>query len=265
MPRVSFYRLNPYRPVDWRWQIARQIAFPAAGYKVRSNNAVVLEAARFLAELGQHPDHELPAELVEQYPAIAGAYQLNGQDDWARLLVEAWILTEEPSEEIAHRCGVAEAVIDRYESLFFSVRKALRAHGYVWQAAIRCRRVSPKTPAALEKLIRQWAYFGGKYVLATALPAIGRHGVLLDHPADLRTAVGRRAEHIRLAAKLSLAADEPENAMDLLRAMPFIVRALERMPAYHAAGADRPIFDVGEIVSPRSRRRRPRPLIQAAA
>ena len=175
-----------------------------------------------------------------------------------------WILTGALSEEIASTCRVPEPVIDEYESLFFSIRNAIKATTYCWQAAIRCRRVSPKTPAALEKLIRQWAYFGGKYVLATALPAIGRHGVLLDHPADLRTAEGRRAEHVRLAAKLFMAADDLDNAADLIRALPVILRAFDRMPAHQPACVDGPLFDVSDVISRRPGRSPARPARQAA-
>jgi hypothetical protein len=265
MARVSFHRLNPCRPLDWRWQIARQIASPTAGTRVRSHNAIVVEAARFLTGLGQQPDSEVPAELVQQYPAIAAAYGLSRRGDWERLVLEARILAGEPLDEIARRCAVPEPVIEKYEALFFTIRNALRAKSYCWQAAIRCRRVSPETPPALEKLIRKWSYFGGSHVLETALPAIGRHGMLIDRPANLASAKGRRDEHVRVAAKLSMATEEPEDAMDLLRAMPFIVQALERMPAYHAAGADRPMFDVSEIVSRPRRRSSARPALQAAA
>ena len=265
MPRVSFHRLNANRPVDWRWQIACAIAAPTPGYKVRSSNGVVVEAARFLAELGQHHDHDLPAELVYQYPAIAAAYELSRRADWERLLLEARILSGEPLDEIARKCQISLPVIEKYEVLFFAVRNSLKATAFCWHAAIRCRRASPETPPALEKLIRTWSYFGGARVLESALPAIGAHGVLIDRPANLASAEGRRDEHVRLAVKLYLAAEEAEYSVELMRVTPFVLRVLERMAPHHATRIAPAMFDLSDILSQRPRRRRPRSVTQAAA
>ena len=200
---------------------------PQCGRTTRSSSRLPVS----WSSLANTLTYELPGDLVERYPTIAEAYAISRRADWERLVLESWILTAPRTQEIAHNCAVPEPVIDDYEKLFFSVRNSLKATAYCWHAAIRCRRVSPDTPAALEKLIRKWSSISaGARSLESALPAIGRHGVLIDRPANLATAEGRRYEHVRVAAKLSMATEEPENAMDLLRALLFILRTLERMP-----------------------------------
>lgn len=197
MARISYQRKNPLRPLNWRWLVANAIAFPLPDYTTRSSDSFVLEVASFLAKVGHPADHDPAIEVPEPGRAIVEAYRLNLRDDWNRLVVELMLLADEPLDKIAAAVGASPAAISSYESMFFHISDRRSATTYIHQFAIR-RHVSRGTSPDLERLLRKWVYFGGPIVLATALPAIGRHGVLLDHPADLRTAEGRQAEHVRL-------------------------------------------------------------------
>jgi hypothetical protein len=132
---------NPRRPVNWRWQRASLAAhgdYPLS--RRRDGDIWVNRAAKFIREQ-EICDTELDiAYLSERNPVIYWAHDLwHTQPDAGnpvRSEVEARLLADDPTENIARRVCTEVEIIDAYERLFFNVRERLYNRGYLMHCVL---------------------------------------------------------------------------------------------------------------------------------
>ena len=137
----TYSHKNPTRPVDWRWQRAALAAsgeYPLS--RRRDGDAWVARATKFIRE-HENCETELDmAELAELHPVIYWAYDIwYTRDDTGnpvRSEVEARLLADDQTDNIARRVNTEVEVIEAYERLFFNVREKLVNRGYLMHCVL---------------------------------------------------------------------------------------------------------------------------------
>jgi hypothetical protein len=130
---LALDRDHPHRPPDWRWRLANHLAddpddpFALARADLWVAQALLLARALRDAPMPAAPD---PSALRAAYEIYAGADQLR------RWVLAGHLLTGEPLEQVAARCGVARDVVATYSEVFCHVRDRLRATSYVTHRVI---------------------------------------------------------------------------------------------------------------------------------
>jgi hypothetical protein len=155
---------SPFRPVDWRWARARELAF-GPGRRQRWDDDRVIQAHRFFLTWRRVGGELTGPGLAGEDPAILGAVQLLHGSPRRRWELEARILARQTDEEIGSRLGVPTPVIEAYESLFFAVRDKLQASDWIMCDAIGPRIYEGLGEGDLDLIWKLWAYRGGPLVL----------------------------------------------------------------------------------------------------
>jgi len=107
----------------WRWIRAMERLEDGAA----PEDETVALASRYLkAEAAGKVDPEPPG-----WAAVVHAARRLYDDEVSRITIEALVLAREPVEVIAKSLGLPREVIETYERLFFDVRGAMDAEGYV--------------------------------------------------------------------------------------------------------------------------------------
>jgi hypothetical protein len=122
--------MSPREP-DWRW--LRAAALAADGRPIPGHyDARTRQAVRFARALHGCADDAARAKLTRRRPALAAAHALYAAEpSWPRWELEAWLLTDEPIEQIAVRMEMHDDVVATYHDLFFDVRGRLQAKDWV--------------------------------------------------------------------------------------------------------------------------------------
>ena len=172
--------LNPFRPVNWRWE--------RAGYLLRTNGRVsrrkddrwvyrVHAYRRAWQACTQGPDY---TALAEAYPAMYWAHQLYlGRDDPQRRLnahaLEARLLAGQDPGTIATRMRLlAPRAIEAYGSAFFDVADCLDATDYLTFSVLGAAVYQGLQERHYDLLWKLFALWGGPYVIDEMLSALGR-------------------------------------------------------------------------------------------
>jgi hypothetical protein len=147
---IQFHPNNPMRAVTWRWERARLMREgKSRTVGRRSADPVVKAAYRFQMGLSKCKDDVDRYDLMEEYPALYGAYLIYQRGDDAdrhplRFAIEARLLAGQADYDIAARLGMSPDVIDMYEALFFNVKEKLANTDYIMTCVI-----SPSVHAGL--------------------------------------------------------------------------------------------------------------------
>src|SRR5437879_5467367 len=102
---------HPHRPPDWRWQRAHHLADkPDCPVALANADLGVAQALLLVQDLAQPS-----ADMTPSPSAHRAAYEIySGSDRLRRWEIEAYLLTREPLERIAARCGVPGDVLAVY-------------------------------------------------------------------------------------------------------------------------------------------------------
>jgi hypothetical protein len=115
------------RPRDWRWRLAVHLAdHPDDDAAKAHADLWVVLALLLLRELRHDPAAVRPSPVRAAY-GIYSAHQLS------RWVVEAHLLTGDPLDQAARRCGVGRDVLGAYQQVFFEVRDPRQAAGDMLQ------------------------------------------------------------------------------------------------------------------------------------
>ena len=225
---------DPLLPLDSRWRAARacvEQGRPPAPCDDRWTR----QAARYLAERGDHPGPEAPARLTEEMPAVSQAFDLHKADPpHLRWAVEARLLAGESFDAIAHKCALLPGAVEMYERLFFAVVDMLGFDTWVVCQAVGSKAFYGMTENDLDVWWKLLAFSFGPLMLDKMLHSDG-----LPRPEDdeqLAAALGRGAEAL-LRGKRLLAAHllpvTPETAPQVLQ----LAAQLEAAGDLRAGGA----------------------------
>jgi hypothetical protein len=228
-PFTDFLPDCPFRPVDWRSQLAHRLVGHPTRARPARGDAWLRRAVRFVRAAERRGDPAHPA-LAGLDPAVAAAGRLRAGDPRLRLEVEARVLAGEDYAAVAARCGLDPAAVEAYVRLHFDLVDRLAARDYVVFAALPDLHTDPRGPS-LETVVKALAFHGGPLVLDAALHVFGvRRAPPGSEPAP-------ELAHSLLLAALALGpAAERSAALGLLR-LDGLRREIERRTAAgdHAA------------------------------
>ena len=125
---------NPYRPVDWRWQLAAYVGEINNWTVPKSHRDHALCRATFFRQhITTRVSPAAKLYMLETDPACYEAWHIYSydHDKSARWEVEARLLAKESLSDIAQKVAVSEEAIKIYESWFFNVLDRLESPGYI--------------------------------------------------------------------------------------------------------------------------------------
>jgi len=166
----EFLPSNPRRPVNWRWERARDIAEGGVPLSRKYDDVWVRKALQF-----RLADREATLELdrlylVDRMPDVFWAYELafNGDADRGNSMrseIEARILSRESVNDIAYRCATSPEVITAYEKLFFNVLDRIDRLAYITHQVFTAAAFQSIHERDYDLLWKMFGYFGGPHVL----------------------------------------------------------------------------------------------------
>jgi hypothetical protein len=133
---VGYSLLNPARPVDSRWQLARLLA---GGTVLPADwcDAWVTRATTYLRALKSCTADADLGRLAVDSPEIHAAVMLReGGDKIARGHAEGLLLAGQTPEQVAAATGLTPGTIEAYHALFFSVSGRLHARTFIMTSAV---------------------------------------------------------------------------------------------------------------------------------
>jgi hypothetical protein len=115
----------------------------------------------------QHP------RLDRLDPAVAGACRArSGGDGRRRWEVEARIVADRPTAEVAGRTGLPAGVVEAYEALFFAVRDRLGCIDWIATFVFGPRLYEGITEKDADLILKRFAYGYGAVVLDALIPVL---------------------------------------------------------------------------------------------
>lgn len=173
-PRFAAFRAHdPFCPVDWRWGRANQLLLQGSSYSRSRDDQPTGVALDYLRQCGRCQTPRQRRNLAGRFPDIDQAEQLSRAPMLVRAIVEARILSQQASVEIASACQLPVATVDAFERLFFSVRGRLQARTWVHLAALRPMSCDVTPTEQVTGFVREMGYRGGPVVLEATLRSLG--------------------------------------------------------------------------------------------
>ncbi len=174
MPRID--RLDPLRPVNWRWERARRIVeetLPLSRFhddrRVRS--AVGLRRALRAADASGSTDDARMRRHAHVYQAYQIHENASNQAKMLRAEIEARVLAGQSAELIGELVVADPRLIEAYEALFFDARPYLNHRSYIVRQAIGPAVHAHINASDYPLLWRLFGYFAGPLVLDTLINA----------------------------------------------------------------------------------------------
>lgn len=164
-------RHNPMRAPHWKW--LRALHIDAGG--TRASRTLdgpdgfkwirrAIRLKRHHAAAGNRP--EVLYSLARLDPDLFWAHSIWSEDKQpTRWEIEARILADETSENIANKVGCDAGVIDAYESVFFNVRDKLSNTAYIVNVVMADSVTKGLTERQYDLLWKMFGYRGGTHVL----------------------------------------------------------------------------------------------------
>jgi hypothetical protein len=232
---IDFSPENPFRSVDWRWQLAstlRREGIPPR--RRRRFDAWVRAAAKYQdrRDAPRGPRHDPLAAVAEALRLRSGA------DERLRHEIELRLLAGQRYDDVAARCSIPVAVVEAYERVFFNVVERLRSPDYIASVVDPTMSVLFGEPT-LDVVLKKIAYGYGPAcadVLAGYLDGQGPVGIDPDLDRALR----------RLIAVLSVPVNEA-TAPAWIRLGEIVERHVREAAAESATPLAMPVAVAGEI------------------
>jgi hypothetical protein len=149
----------------WRSQRAEQLASSRESARATRYDALTQDAVAYLRRRRSGPDGQYRA--VEQYPSLAAAYNVWGDEATAESL-RLMVLARCSQQEIAERLQLDVETVSAVEGLFFDIRWALDAANW-----IICHVIIPEMKSEAWDVAAKMrlAYFGGPGMAKAILDA----------------------------------------------------------------------------------------------
>jgi hypothetical protein len=208
MDRSELYNRpdNIFRPVNWRWLRAAFLVDEGGPLSPGHDDGPVQEAmGYFRAWRGCRAEEELQ-RLAGEMPDLYGAHQLHLARSFRTWEAQARLLTEEPFETIASKCGSHPRGIETFHDTFFHVRDRRHIEGYILFQVIGPKAHSGLTEADVDVILMMNAYFGGPAALDAVIDCIRNPPKLPERPEQLGPAELRSLRD-RLLVRASIVLD----------------------------------------------------------
>jgi hypothetical protein len=236
---------NIFRPVDWRWLRAAFLVDEGGPLSPGHDDGPVQEAVRYLRAWRACRAEEELQRLAGDMPDLYGPHQLHLARSIQTWEAQARLLTEEPFETIASKCGSHPRVIETFHSTFFHVRDRRHVEGYVLFEVIGPKAHSGLTEADVDVILKMYAYSGGPAALDAVLDCIKDPPKVPERPEQLSPAE-LKALRARLLVRASIVLDtlptdgKAMKRLDLLREVADVFRR-GRGPGDDADGLNVPL------------------------
>ena len=122
---------NYFRPPDWRWRRATDLVDDGGPLCPGHDDGPVQEAMRYVKAWRRCRSEADRQRLAREMPDLYGAHQLYLARSMQTWEAQARLLTVEPFEVIASKCGSDPRVIETYHDTFFHVRDRLHIESYI--------------------------------------------------------------------------------------------------------------------------------------
>jgi hypothetical protein len=170
---IQFHPSNPFRPTNWRWELARVLSDGDNKKKLARANPdqYVQKAYRFLKELGQCEDEIDRYALMDKNEDLYGAYSIwqRGGDETdrhpMRYALEARILADEDTYSIANKLGITTGLVEIYEKVFFNIKDKISNKDYVMTCVMSPAVYSGLSDRDYDLLWKLFGYLYGPVVL----------------------------------------------------------------------------------------------------
>lgn len=169
--KLEHYLDSANRAPDWRWQRAVNIQDNNDLAASRSRDgfpgfSLIKEAASFRSYYARANNMGEFRAVMERFPHIFRAHQLYSDNtDRLRYALEANLLTERNSLEIAHLLNLPKETVDMYEGVFFNVKPYLQNKQYLLHCVIKPTFDENTYMREYDFLWKLYALFLGPYVL----------------------------------------------------------------------------------------------------
>lgn len=175
----------PWRPADWRWQVACQFATDPA-VATLPDDATIRQAAYAIAyQRVVSAKKRFRNSASGKHHAIRTAIELNRRADLATTELMARILANESRRQLARHFKTTIATIGAFEKLFFDVRPMLKHAGWIRHVALRPYLRPDGSVGDLQGLWLTSAYSLGLPTLELLLnalpPHLRKHATLADY------------------------------------------------------------------------------------
>jgi hypothetical protein len=208
-------RTSFFRPLDWRWARARELAGSGRRPSPTQDDAATRLAVRYLRAVRVSPGRARAWGLDD----VRRAEELAASGGPVRTELEARILARQSDAEIAARLPIPERVVGLYEALHLAVRDKLQFPDWVV-----CRVLGHGGRLGFgddtRSLTLSFGYWGGPMVVdcvvAATVPGRWPAGGVWDaaDPAEVARVVGLARDAVAVAR---LPADTPLDGLLLLR------------------------------------------------
>ena len=169
---------SPYRPPDWRWQLAEYlIGHPRSPMRQLADDRT-RQALDYLRDLGRLRSERGRAKLQLRLPDVHAAWAIAKAGPWGGLSreIEARLLAGQDDAATARRCGLDPGAVAAFADLHFDVRPRLQVTAYIVHSVIGVFHGDRRVELERERLLKLMAYRGGPLVLDVILEALGMAG-----------------------------------------------------------------------------------------
>lgn len=129
--RLRARELRSLLDPEWRYTRARALKSDGVIHFRRSEDHWIVALSRFLKAWSES-DVETRPQVEDRFPDVAWAYQIYvSEEKGPRYHIEALIVAEMPTDEIADYLGYPVVVIMAYERLFFDIRQHMSKRGAI--------------------------------------------------------------------------------------------------------------------------------------
>jgi hypothetical protein len=167
---VSLIKKNPFRPAAWRWlQAGYRLAHPDDSLRPPKDRWIERAIKIQMGLRAGKPREEIMA-IDRQARHCLRAFELWSDDSrLTKTVVEARILADETTGEIARKFGIRHGTIEAYEKLFFDVRGKFKHSGYVFCTLLGHEYCDWSTMPSLAVVVKSVAYIYGPWMLDAVL------------------------------------------------------------------------------------------------
>lgn len=205
----DFQRFNVFRRPDWRFERVLKIVdrLPTPGRCTRRDDGHVRAARNFLLRWRARETDDEREELFWENPGLYYAYQIyekTEEEPEPAMILQARLLADQTSRQIADSLSTTPEAVDWYERLFFNVRDRLRHRDWITKhvllpALMNNHKLTPQSPGDnaglpfrdstvarpfLDASLKLFAYFGGTHLVDVMITGF-QSGKPLTSPEDM--------------------------------------------------------------------------------
>lgn len=175
---LAFHPSNPFRPVNWRWELARTHREKRTKFQLTTDQFAV-EAFKFQKRMDKCKDDDDRYRLMDAHPELYSAYLIfrrgdNDDKHPMRYALEARLLADQSYREIAMLLGLNVKTIEYYEKLFFNIEGKLQNSDYIMTCVLGPSIHSGLSDRDYDLLWKLFGYLYGPVVLDSFISTTSR-------------------------------------------------------------------------------------------